>query len=198
MKAAIYCRVSTTGQDAAVQLPEIEQLCATRGWSITHRYSETVSGTAKSKPQLDAMLAAAHRGEFKAVVVWALDRLGRGGIADVAGIVSRLDKAGVALVSVRENWADGTGPVRSLLVAVMAWVAEQERARLGERTKAGLVEARRKGKRLGRPPVDRTKVDDALARVGRGERLLDVAAEMKLGASTIRRERRAKLAAASA
>src|SRR5258708_3454628 len=106
MQVAIYTRVSTDRQDATNQLPEIERLVAARGWQVTHRYTETVGGTAQVKPQLKAMLAAAHRGEFKAVVVWALDRLSRRGIADVAGILGALDKAHVALVSVREPWAD--------------------------------------------------------------------------------------------
>ncbi|MBF5046406.1 recombinase family protein [Aggregicoccus sp. 17bor-14] len=62
-----------------------------------------------------------------------------------------LDRLGVPVVSVREPWLDNTGPVRSLLVAIFGWVAEQERSRLIERTRAGLARARAQGKRLGRP-----------------------------------------------
>lgn len=58
----------------------------------------------------------------------------------------------VPVLSVREGWLDTSDPVRPLLVAIFGWVAEQERARLIERTKAGLERARRQGKRLGRPP----------------------------------------------
>src|SRR5438105_317956 len=63
----------------ANQLPDLERLCATRGWTITHRYVETISGTAKVRPEAgeDAGRRAPRRGTFKAVVVWALDRLGR-------------------------------------------------------------------------------------------------------------------------
>ena len=52
----------------------------------------------------------------------------------------------MALVSVRESWADTSGPVRDLLVSVMAWVATQEKARLVERTKAGLDGHARRGR----------------------------------------------------
>jgi DNA invertase Pin-like site-specific DNA recombinase len=78
-----------------------------------------------------------------------------GNLADVL----ELDRIGVTVVSVRESWLDTGGPVRSLLIAIFSWVAEQERARLIERTKAGLAAARRKGKRLGRPRAERRHAD---------------------------------------
>ncbi|RKG72684.1 recombinase family protein [Corallococcus terminator] len=62
-----------------------------------------------------------------------------------------LDRLGVKVIFLQEGWLDTTVPVRSLLVAVFGWVAEQERHRLIERTKAGLDRARAQGKRLGRP-----------------------------------------------
>ena len=194
MQVAIYCRVSTDEQDATNQLPEVKQLCSHRGWTVARQYVETVSGTAKVKPELARLLADAHAGKFSAVVVWALDRLGRGGIAEIAGIVGKLDAAHVALVSVKEPWADTSGPVRDLLVAVMSWVAQQERSRLVERTKAGMARARADGKRLGRPPLDRAAMKTALALLAAGKRIEDVARVVGLGASTIRRELRAQAA----
>lgn len=184
---AIYARVSTAGQDAANQLPEIERLCQNRGWQIGHRYVETVSGAAQRRPELERMLEDAHRGEFQVVVVWALDRLGRGGIAEVAGIVAKLDGAGVALVSVREAWADGTGPVRNLLVAVMAWVAEQERARLLERLGAARARLEKEGRSWGRPrrltPAQIERVR-ALKATGKSDR--QVAMALKVPRTTLR------------
>ena len=184
---AIYARVSTAGQDAANQIPEVERLCRARGWKVGRRYVETVSGAAQRRPELERMLADAHRGEFGVVVVWALDRLGRGGIAEVAGIVAKLDAAGVALLSVREAWADGTGPVRSLLVAVMAWVAEQERARLLERLGAARARLEKQGRRWGRP---RRLTEAQVARLrgmkAAGSSDRHVAVALKVPRSTIR------------
>src|SRR4051794_10720564 len=151
-QVAVYFRVSTAAQDAATQVPDVERLCAARGWSIAQRYEETVSGAAQRRPELERLLADAHAGKFSVLVVWSLDRLSRRGIAEVASIVKRLDAAGVALVSVREAWADTSGPVRELLVAVMAWVAEQERARLHERLAAARARLEKEGRRWGRPP----------------------------------------------
>ena len=157
MNVAIYVRVSTSEQTTDNQLPDVERLCAARGWTITHRYNETVSGATRQPPELARMLANAHASRFGAVVVWALDRLGRGGIAEVSGIVAKLDAARVSLVTVREPWADTSGPMRDLLLALFAWVAQQERARLSERTRAGLDRARAQGIKLGGPCSSRRR-----------------------------------------
>jgi DNA invertase Pin-like site-specific DNA recombinase len=53
--------------------------------------------------------------------------------------VLELDRLGVPVRSVREAWLDTSGPVRALLVAIVGWVAERERAQLIERTKAGMA-----------------------------------------------------------
>ena len=110
-----------------------------------------ISGAASVRPELEAMLADAHAGRFSTLVVWSLDRLSRRRIAEVAGIVAKLDACGVALVSVREPWRDSSGIVRDLLVAVMAWVAEQERARLLERLAAARARLEADGRSWGRP-----------------------------------------------
>jgi DNA invertase Pin-like site-specific DNA recombinase len=191
---ALYARVSTERQDAANQLPEIERLCRARGWTITHRYEEAVSGAAKLSPELARMLADAHAGRFQAVVCWAIDRLGRGGIAEVAGIIATLDAANVALVSVREPWADTSGPVRDLLVSVMAWVAQQERHRLRERVLAGLATARRKGIRLGRPRVADHVLERGLRLVAEGSSIAKAARAVGISASRLRQARAARRA----
>lgn len=147
--AACYLRVSTDRQDASNQRPELERLCAARGWS-PRWYEETASG-AKARPELERLCDDARRGAVSVVAVWALDRLGRN-MGETFARVAALDAAGARVVSVREAWLDTGGPVRSLLLAIFAWVAEQERTRLIERTRAGLDTARRRGVRLGRPP----------------------------------------------
>lgn len=191
MNVALYARVSTEQQDATNQIPEIEKLAKARGWKITHRYIETVSGSAKHRPELERMLGDAHKGKFKLVVCWALDRLSRNGIAEVAGIVAKLDKAAVGLVSVREPWADTSGPVRDLLVAVMSWVAQQEKNRLVERTKAGIERARAKGKRLGRPPVPPAALEKGLRLVAEGESVARAAKAVGCSPAKLRQVRAA-------
>lgn len=98
------------------------------------------------------MMHDAHQGQFDVLVVWALDRFGRSTVGNIQAVLD-LDRCGVQVVSVREEWLDTSGPVRSLLIAIFGWVAEQERVRLSERTKAGIERARRQGVHVGRPVV---------------------------------------------
>jgi putative DNA-invertase from lambdoid prophage Rac len=153
-RAAILLRVSTGEQHTENQVPDVERLLAARGFVEVARYVETVS-TRKHRPEFKRMMDDARRGMFDVLVIWALDRLGRDTIGNMLA-VRDLDAIGVQLVSAKEVWLDTTGPTRTLLVAIFSWVAEQERDRRSERTKAGLARVRahgsRSGKPIGRPP----------------------------------------------
>jgi putative DNA-invertase from lambdoid prophage Rac len=152
LKAALYLRVSTDEQSVENQRPELEALAARRHMQIVSTYAETVSGVARRLPQLDLLMREAQRGRFDAILVWALDRIGRT-MWEAVGRFVELDRLGVHVLSAKEPWIDTAGPAKSLLVCAFLWVAEQERTRLIERTHAGLARARTAGKRLGRPPV---------------------------------------------
>ncbi len=155
-RVAIYLRVSGERQTTDNQLPDVEQLACQRG-EIVLRYEETGSA-AKHRPAFERMLKDAKRGRFDVLVVWAIDRFGRSMVGNLNDLLE-LDRIGVQVASVRETWLDTSGPTRGLLVAIFSWCAEQERARLIDRTKAGLERARRQGKRLGRPKA-RVDVDE--------------------------------------
>jgi len=162
-RTAVYLRVSTGEQTLDNQRADIKRLIRARRLRLVASFEEQVSA-AKARPEFDAMLDAAHRGEFETVVVWALDRLGRSMVGNLQAVLD-LDRCGVKVISVNEPWLDTGGPVRSLLIAIFGWVAEQERIRMGERTKAGLERARRQGVVIGRP---RRSID-----IRRAESLLD-------------------------
>jgi putative DNA-invertase from lambdoid prophage Rac len=185
MKVRAYVRVSTDGQTTANQLPEVERLCAARGWMLDKVYEETGSA-AKARPVFGRMMEDAKRGTFSTLVVWALDRFGRS-MAGVCDDVRALDRVGVGLVSVRETWLDTAGPARELLVSVMAWVAQQERGRLIERTRAGLARAKADGIRLGRPKASVAALVLASANVAAGQSIPAAALAAGVGASTLRR-----------
>lgn len=148
-RAALYLRVSTERQTVANQRPELVKLAKARGLTIVRTFEEQESA-AKRRPAYEAMLMEAHRGEFDVVLVWSLDRFGRSALANLQAVLD-LDAKGVRLVSARESWLDTQGPVRQLLIYILSWVAEQERARLIERTVAGMNRARAQGKHVGRP-----------------------------------------------
>jgi len=184
MIAALYLRVSTDRQTVENQRAEVEQLARARGYE-TLVYEE-IGSAAKRRPVFDRMLADVRAGKVRAVVIWAIDRMHRtmpGAINDVL----ELDRLGVRVLSVREPWLDTSGPVRPLLVAIFGWVAEQERNRLIERTKAGLDRAKRAGKRLGRPPCSPVLLRAAADDVGRGTSIRKAATVQGIPASSLRR-----------
>jgi putative DNA-invertase from lambdoid prophage Rac len=162
-RAALYVRVSTEKQNTANQLPDLERLAALRGYGIAAVYEETESG-AKRRPVLEKLLSEC--GRFDAVIVWALDRLGRGGALEALQIVARFDREHVGVLSVQESWLDTSidNPMRDVLIAFSATVAKMERKRLIDRTNAGLARARAEGKKLGRPSADAMVMGTALLR----------------------------------
>ena len=153
--AAIYLRVSTDAQTVENQRHAVEELARARDYEPV-AYGEAESA-AKSRSVFERLLADVRAGRRKAVVIWALDRMHRTMVGAINGVLE-LDRLGVRILSVSEPWLDTSGPVRPLLVALLGRVAEQERARLIERTKAGMERARYEGSHLGRP---RRAVDTA-------------------------------------
>jgi DNA invertase Pin-like site-specific DNA recombinase len=182
--AAVYLRVSTDRQTVQNQQADLLRLVQARGYEPS--IYEEVESAAKARPVLDRLLADARAGRVQAVAVWALDRLHRS-MTGAINTVLELDRLGVRVLSVREPWLDTDSPVRPLLVAIFGWVAEQERTRLIERTKAGLERARRDGKRLGRPPASPVMLHAARDLVLGGVPVAEAARRKGLSRSSLRR-----------
>src|SRR6266576_4941809 len=80
MKVAIYARVSTSnnGQDATMQTRELKEYIEHRGWKLAGEYADVgISGSKEKRPELDRLMADAHRRRFDCVVVWKFDRFAR-------------------------------------------------------------------------------------------------------------------------
>ncbi len=157
-RAAIYARVSTigNGQSPEMQLRELREYCERRGWQIGGEYVDAgISGSKDRRPQLDRMMAEAHKRRFDVVAVWKFDRFAR----SVSHLLRALDTfrvLGIEFVSLSES-LDTATPAGRMVFTVLGAVAELERSLIAERVRAGLRNARAKGTRLGRPPVP---VDD--------------------------------------
>ena len=147
-KVAAYVRVSTGGQDTAMQMADIRKLADLRGWEIVATVEEKASG-AKTRPARERLIAETKEGAYDAVCVWKLDRWGRSTV-DVLTTVTDLDAAGVAFVSVQDN-IDMTTAQGRLMVQLLAAFAEFERAQIRERVVAGVRHAKRAGTRSGKP-----------------------------------------------
>ena len=152
-RVALYARVSTlNGQDPEMQLSELREYAARRGWTITSEYvDQGVSGSKESRPELNQLMADAHRRKFDAVLVWKVDRFGRS-LKHLVNALADLCAYGVAFVSFRDN-LDLSTPSGRLMFQIIGAMAEFERSLIQERVRAGLRNARAKGKKFGRPRV---------------------------------------------
>jgi DNA invertase Pin-like site-specific DNA recombinase len=182
---AIYARVSTLnhGQDVTVQTRELEQFARARGWQIVGSYLDAgISGAKDTRPELNRLMADAHKRRFDVVVVWKFDRFAR----SVSHLLRALDTfrvLGIEFVSLSES-LDTATPAGRMVFTVLGAVAELERSLIAERVRAGLRNARAKGKKLGRP---RIAVD--AARIGRlraqGRTVRDIASELGYSRSLV-------------
>lgn len=152
-RVALYARVSTlNGQDPELQLAELRDYSARRGWTVVGEYTDKgVSGSRDSRPELNKLMSDAHRRQFDAILVWKIDRFGRS-LKHLVNALADLSAYGVAFVSLRDN-LDLSTPTGRLMFQIIGAMAEFERALIQERVRAGLKNARAIGTRLGRPKV---------------------------------------------
>ena len=148
---AIYLRVSTKEQSTDTQLAELTQLVKRRGWKYKVFCDKGVSGARESRPAFDQMMLEVRRGHFAAVCIWALDRLARS-LRQLLNISSELERLNVDLVVLKQD-LDTSSPSGRLVYGVLSSVAEFERELVRERVRAGIIQARKNGKRWGRPPL---------------------------------------------
>lgn len=152
VRSAIYARVSTADQNCEMQLRELREYCARRGWPIGAEYVDTgLSGATASRPELDRLMRDARQRRFDAVLVWKLDRWGRSVVQSIQGI-QELASIGVRFLAVTQNIDTGDeNPMARFLLNIFASFAEFEREMIRERVACGLKSAKAKGKKLGRP-----------------------------------------------
>src|SRR3984893_12666373 len=152
MKVAIYARVSTAnnGQDPTMQTRELREYAERRGWTVTSEYVDIgISGTKEKRPELDRLMADAHRRRFDAVEVWRFDRFARS-VSHLLRALETFRAQGLKfLILLRATRHQH--PAGKMIFTVLGAVAELERGLIVERVKAGLRNAKAKGKTRGRP-----------------------------------------------
>ncbi len=153
MRVALYARVSTAdkGQDARVQTLELQEYCQRRSWSVVGEYVDVgISGTKENRPELDRLMADAHRRRFDAVLCWKFDRFARS-VSHLLRALETFRSLGIDFISFSEQ-LDTSTPTGKMVFTVLGAVAELERSLIVERVRAGMRNARAKGRRIGRPP----------------------------------------------
>ncbi len=136
-----YARVSTDDQHLHMQRDALTAA------GCTKIYEDKTSGAKASRPGLELALEVARQDDV--LVIWRLDRLGRS-LKDLIQTMEMLELRGIGLESLQEAIATTTSGGR-LVFHLFAALAEFERHLIRERTQAGLIAARARGRRGGRP-----------------------------------------------
>jgi DNA invertase Pin-like site-specific DNA recombinase len=185
-RVALYARVSTlNNQDPEMQLAELREYAGRRGWEIVEEFTDQgVSGCKESRPALNQLMSDACRRRFDAILVWKIDRFGRS-LKHLVNSLAELAALGVDFINLRDN-LDLSTPSGRLMFQIIGAMAEFERALIQERVRAGIRNARAKGKRLGRPRVvvDSSRIADLRAK---GQSWAQIKAELGVSKGTAQR-----------
>ena len=138
-----YACVSTDDQNLDGQLDALKAAGAEKV------FADKITGTARSRPELDRLLDQLRQGDV--ITVTKYDRLARS-LRDLLDIVDTIQARGAGFRSLAED-IDTTTPAGRLVFHVFASIAQFERERISERTKEGLEAARKRGRIGGRPPA---------------------------------------------
>jgi DNA invertase Pin-like site-specific DNA recombinase len=187
MKVAIYARVSTKdkGQSTDNQLPDLRAYAQVHGWTIYKEYAEEESGGTANRTQFKQLFADAHQRKFDLVLFWSLDRFSREGASATLQHLTTLESYGVGFKSYTEQYLDSTGIFKEAVISILATVAKQERVRLSERTRAGIVRAKSKGTKLGKPGLVQEQIEQIRRLKGGGMSNYAIGKALKLSATTV-------------
>ena len=179
-RAVLYARVSKVVQDEGMQLDELRQVAASRGWRVVAEHVDHMSGSRSDRAGLAAVLDLVRRHRVDLVAVWRLDRLARS-LRHLLTVSAELDSADVQLVSLRDR-VDTTTPTGRLTYAILGAIAEFERELTRERTIAGQQRARARGVTIGRPAHKLSQADAIQAVATHGsQRRAALALKVSLG-----------------
>lgn len=135
-----YARVSTQDQNLSLQISSLQK------FGCEKIFSEKKSGV-KRRPELEGLMNIVREGDV--VVIWKIDRLARS-LSELISITEQFKSKGVDLVSI-DGQVDTTSAMGRMFFQITGAFAEFERNLIIERTKAGIVEAKKRGVQLGRP-----------------------------------------------
>jgi DNA invertase Pin-like site-specific DNA recombinase len=142
-----YARVSTHDQTLHLQQDALQKA------GCTKIFTDTASGAKNERKGLEEALSYVRKGDT--LVVWRLDRLGRS-LPHLITTMTDLEERWIGFKSLTEN-IDTTTSGGKLIFHIFGALAEFERNLIRERTTAGLMAARARGRKGGRPKALRDK-----------------------------------------
>jgi len=182
---AIYARVSTDRQTTDSQLHELREFVRRAKWKVYREYIDNgYSGKNTQRPAYTEMLSDARHRRFDLLLVWKLDRLSRS-LKDLITTLDELGHLGIDFVSY-DNQLDTSSPSGKLVFNIIGAVAEFERDIISERVRAGLTNARKKGKKLGRPQIPKSYQKKIITLKNQGLSNRAIGRQLSISESTVR------------
>ena len=184
-RAGLYARVSTNDQQTLpMQTRALREYVARRGWTLAMQIREVGSGAIERHAR-EQLMEAARRREIDVVLVWRLDRWGRS-LVDLVVTLKELAELGVSFVSLTEA-LDLTTPTGRAMAGLLSVFAEFEHEILRERIRAGIAEARLRGKRFGRPLTAAKKAGQIRKLYRAGVSKAEIARRLEIARTSVRR-----------
>ncbi|WP_088052865.1 recombinase family protein [Virgibacillus dakarensis] len=161
-----YMRISTNKEEQKFDRQESQLL--EHGVSKDNIYADRISGSQKSRPALDKLLADLHEGDT--VLILSIDRLSRS-VKDLLKLVEIIKEKGASLKSIQDSWLDTSGNniMSDFLLQIFGALAEMERKQIVKRVNEGIAVAKKKGVKFGRPTANKNKVAYAIELYHKGE-----------------------------
>jgi len=185
---ALYARPSTDGNSPEKQLQELKKIADQNGWRVTREFVDLSISLSKGKdqrPKFDEMCKGIKEGDFDLIMTWSVDRLGR----SLRHLISFLDELHLKNVDLflHKQGVNTTKPAGKMLFQMLDIFSEFERAMIRERVNTGLIIARARGKRLGRPRVPAVVENKIMELRSTGKGIRRIANELRVGVSTVMR-----------
>lgn len=186
LRAALSARVSTHDQHTlAMQIDAMHECATRRDWTVVEALEEMASGAKDHRPKRQEVLKAARQRQVDVIMVWKLDRWGRS-LVDVMSSLQELTTIGVGFVSLTEV-LDVTTPAGRAFAGFLAVFAEFERDVMRERMKAGISDARKRGKAHGRPRAQAHDAEQMRALAAQGVSQAAIAQPLGMWRTSVRR-----------
>ena len=183
-RVGLYARVSTKDQTCERQLLELREVAKNHDWDIVDEYvDEGISGSKKSRPELDRMLKDAMSRKFEMVVTLELSRLGRS-VSNMCQIVDLLKSKKIDLFIKNQNISTDT-IVGEFFFNIINAVSQYEKDLISERVVSGLENARKKGRIGGKKPITEEIKNKIIEMKESGFSFRKIKAELKVGNDTI-------------
>lgn len=182
-----YLRVSSRSQSTETQRAAIERVARSRGEAIGGWREERRTAKSIQRPVLDGLRQEVREGKVAVLYVYRIDRLARSGIRDTFELVEEFRGRGVTIVTVADGFAmDGVGA--DVVLAVLAWAAQMERAAIGERISDAHHRVKAAGLPWGRPcRADRPTAQRIVEEHDSGRSIRELAMAFGIPRSTISR-----------